>query len=504
MKAKITVDRAYGIDHVSEHLYDAFVEHLGRDVYGGLFDPDSPQADEHGFRKDLLRMVKELKIPQVRYPGGNFSSGYRWEDGIGPAAQRPRRLDLAFQSIETNRFGTDEFMAWCAAAGVEPMMAVNTGTRGIEDAQNLFEYCNFPGGTAWSDRRVANGRALPYGVKTWCLGNEMDGVDWQTGHRTAEDYGKLIAEIAKVYRWIDPTVEIIACGSASPEMPTLGQWEKTVLDYAFDRIDLMDMHIYDRNDANDTQNYMGSALRMDRFIEDAIASVDYARVLHRGKKRINLAFNEWNTWFILEDTDHRDRKWTVAPSLLEDHFTMEDAIVVGDMMLSMLKRADRVKTACLSQLVNVNAPIMTEAGGNRSYKQPTYYPFLHASLYGRGTAIQTPVVCDRISTSRYSDVPMLSSVSVWNEEQGELTVFAINRSVANSMELTADLRSFEGYRFEEHILLTDRDPKAHNSFDEPKRVAPVRRTDDAVMDAGMLTIRLSPMSWNVIRLRMQK
>lgn len=500
MKARITVDKAFKIDRVSDHLYDAFVEHLGRDVYGGLYDPESPQADEMGYRKDTMAFVREARIPQVRYPGGNFSSGYRWEDGVGPVEKRPRRLDLAFQSIETNRFGTDEFMEWTKRAGTEAMMAVNMGTRGIEDAQNLFEYCNFEGGTYWSDKRIEYGHKAPYNIKTWCLGNEIDG-EWQTGHRTAADYGHLVAETSKVLRWIQKDIEIIACGSASPEQKTLGLWETTVLDSAYDHVDLLDMHIYDRNYIDDTQNYVGSALRMDRYISDALAAIDYVKALKRSKKTINLAFNEWNTWFILEDTDHRDKLWTVAPSLLEDNFTMEDAIVVGDMLLSMLKRADRVKTACISQLVNVNAPFMTEVGGARSYKQPICYPYLHASLYGRGTALLTPVECPRYDSKQYTDVPYLSAVSVWNEEEEALTVFAINRSVNESMTLEADLRSFEGYTLCDHIILTDDDPKAINTFEHPDRVAPYSSLAGDERADGRLTATLPKMSWNVLRLK---
>lgn len=504
LKAKITVDRHFQIDQVNNHLYNAFVEHLGRDVYGGLYDPESPVADDKGYRKDLMKIVQELKIPQVRYPGGNFSSGYHWEDGIGPVEKRPRRLDLAFQSIETNRFGTDEFMEWTRRAGTEAMMAVNLGTRGIEDAQNLFEYCNFPGGTYWSDLRIANGIKAPYNIHTWCLGNEIDGAAWQTGHRTADDYGHVLAETAKVLRWIQKDIEIIGCGSASPEQPTLGTWESTVLSHAYDYVDMLDMHIYDRNYIDDTQNYMGSALRMDRYIADALAAVDYAKALKRGRKTINLSFNEWNTWFILEDTDHREKLWTEAPSLLEDSFTMEDAIVVGDMMLSMLKRADRVKTACISQLVNVNAPFMTEVGGSGSYKQTIFYPYMHASLYGRGTALQTPVQCDRYDSKQYTDVPYLSSVSVWNEENEELTVFAINRSVTESMELEANLCSFSDYELVEHLILTDEDPKAKNDFQNPNRVVPCSNVKNDHMDNGMLSALLPKMSWNVLRLSKRK
>ncbi len=501
MKAKLTVDKAYRIDRVSDHLYDAFVEHLGRDVYGGVYDPESPVADDMGFRKDLLQMVRDLKIPQVRYPGGNFCSGYQWEDGIGPRENRPRRLDLAFQSMETNEIGVNEFQEWARRAGTETMMTVNMGSRGVQDARNLFEYCNFPAGSYWSDLRISHGYKEPYGIKTWCLGNEMDG-EWQICHWSADLYGQKATETAKLFKWMDPETEIIMCGTSSPGQSTLGSWERGVLEHAYEHVDLMDMHIYFKNYINDTQNYLGSALTFDEYIKNGIAALDYMKVIKKSKRTINLAFNEWNVWFILEDTDRRKAKedfWKPAPSLLEDYFTFEDALVVGDMLISMLKRADRVKTACISQLVNVNAPFMTEVGGPGSWKQTIFYPYMHACLYGRGTAVQTPVECELYDSKEFCDVPYLSAVSVWDEEAGTVTVFAINRSVKEQMELTCDLRSYGDPCLLEHLVLHDEDPKAHNSLAEPERVKPVNSTLPGKMDKGCYTTSLLPMSWNVLR-----
>jgi alpha-N-arabinofuranosidase len=501
LKAKLSVDKAYEIAPVSDRLYNAFVEHLGRNVYGGVYDPESPVADEMGFRKDLIEVVKALKIPQVRYPGGNFCSGYNWEDGIGPIENRPKRLDLAFQSMETNRIGIDEFQEWAKRAGTEIMMTVNMGTRGIEEARNLFEYCNFKGGSYWSDKRIQNGHKEPYRIKTWCLGNEMDG-EWQIGHWSADLYGQKATETAKLFKWMDKDTEIIMCGTSSQNQATLGKWEEGVLEHAYDHVDLMDMHIYFRNYINDTQNYLSSALTFDRYISDGIAALDYMKVLKKSKKTINLAFNEWNVWFNLEDTDSRTKEdlWKPAPSLLEGNFTFEDALVVGDMLISMLKRADRVKTACISQLVNVNAPFMTEVGGSRSYMQTIFYPFMHASLFGRGVAIQTPVQCPRYDSKEFEDVPYLSAISVYDEQQQKLTVFAVNRSVSEDMLAECDLRSFEGYQLKEHILLHHDDPKALNSFKEPEKVKPHKLLNSGEMKDGLLTIKLPAMSWNVIRL----
>ena len=499
LKARSHVDRHYKIDRVSEHIYDAFVEHLGRDVYGGVFDPASPVADDMGFRKDLLQTVRALKIPQVRYPGGNFNSGYNWEDGVGPVENRPRRLDLAFQSIETNRIGVDEFQEWSRRAGTEPMMTCNMGTRGIDAARSLYEYCNFPGGTYWSDLRVKNGAREPYNIKTWCLGNEIDGP-WQIGHRSSSDYGRVACEAGKTLKWMNPSVELIVSGTSSPSQSTLGAWDATVLSECYDIADLLDMHLYFKNYMNDTQDFLASALTFDRYIADGIAACDYVKAVKKSKKTINLAFNEWNVWFLLEDTDHRKALWGEAPSLLEDCFTVEDALVVGDMLISMLKRADRVKTACISQLVNVNAPFMTEVGGSRSFKQTIFFPYMHASLYGRGTSLVMPVEVERYDSKQFCDVPYLSCVAVQNEEEEALTIFAVNRSVDQPLSLECDVRSFEGYRVLEHIVLTDADPKAHNTFGEPERVRPHMDARATKLEGGMLESILPKMSWNVIRM----
>ena len=501
-KASLVLDRRYRTGKVSDDLFGSFVEHLGRNVYGGVFDPESPVADEEGFRKDVIGKVKEARIPKVRYPGGNFSSGYRWEDGIGPIDKRPKRLDLAFQTLETNRIGTDEFLRWCRKAGTECMMTVNLATRGLEEARDLFEYCNHPGGTALSDLRRRYGREEPYNIRTWCLGNEIDG-DWQIGHRSAEDYGKVALETAKTFRWMKPDTEIIVCGSSSPAQPTLGSWEEAVLEQCYEVADLVDYHIYFKNDLEDTQNYLFSALKMDRYIQDGIACLDFMKARKKSRRTLNLAFTEWNVWFILEDTDHREKLWEPAPSLLEDQFTVEDALVVGDLMLSMIKRADRVKTACLSQLVNVNAPLMTNVGGDGLYCQPTWYPFLDASLYGRGISLEVPVDCGRMDTKEFTDAPLLSAAAVWNEEKEELALFAINRSVGEEMLLEADVRSFDGYELVKHSVLADRDPKAVNSFEKPDRVAP-REGSSGTLDKGIYSVLLERMSWNVFVFRKKR
>src|SRR4051812_47630722 len=241
--AQLTLDPAFSIGTVDRRLFGSFVEHMGRCVYTGIFEPGHPAADDDGLRTDVLDLVRELGVTTVRYPGGNFVSGYRWEDGVGPRGDRPRRLDLAWRALETNAFGLNEFMRWARLADVEPMMAVNLGTRGVEAAAELVEYCNLPDGTAAADLRRKHGVAEPHDIRLWCLGNEMDGP-WQIGNLTADEYGRLAARAGHAMRRVDPSIELVACGSSNSTMPTFAAWEATVLEHAYDQVDYISLHTY--------------------------------------------------------------------------------------------------------------------------------------------------------------------------------------------------------------------------------------------------------------------
>ncbi|MDQ2798714.1 MAG: alpha-N-arabinofuranosidase, partial [Armatimonadota bacterium] len=378
--AKVTVHPDFQVGEIDPRIFGSFIEHLGRAVYGGIYEPGHPTADAQGFRQDVLGMVRELRVPIVRYPGGNFVSGYNWEDGVGPAAERPQRLDLAWHVRETNAFGTNEFADWAKLAGADVMMAVNLGTRGADAARNLVEYCNHPGGTAWSDLRVRHGCREPHQIKTWCLGNEMDGP-WQICSKTADEYGRIACEAAKVMKWVDPTIELVVCGSSGSGMPTFPAWEATVLEHTYEHVEYISMHTYYGNRDGDLGNYLARSLDMDNFIRTVVATCDYVKSKKRGKKDINISFDEWNVWYHSDAADAAMERWQIAPSQLEDIYTFEDALVVGLMLITLLRHADRVKIACLAQLVNVIAPIMTASGGP-AWRQSIFYPFLHASLYG--------------------------------------------------------------------------------------------------------------------------
>ncbi len=482
---------------VDPRLFGSFIEHLGRAVYGGLYEPDHPTADHEGFRQDVLDLVREIDVPIVRYPGGNFVSGYDWEDGVGPRDQRPRRLDLAWKTVEPNWIGTDEFVRWCRVAGSEPMLAVNLGTRGVDAARNLVEYCNFPGGTLWSDKRRANGYTEPHTVKVWCLGNEMDGP-WQIGAKTANEYGRLAAETAKVMKWVDPSLELVACGSSNRKMKTYAEWEYTVLEHTYAHVDYLSLHTYYGNLSNDTPNFLAKSIDMDRFISEVVAICDAVGAKLRNPKQIHLSFDEWNVWFHSRAADHAREPWQIAPPLLEDIYTMEDALLVGAMVITLLRHADRVKMACMAQLVNVIAPIMTQTGG-AAWRQTIFYPYLHASRFGRGVALDVVVDSPSYHDAEYDAVPYLESVATWDETANTLTLFAVNRSLDSALPLEGDLRAFPGYRVVEHITMHHADLKATNTADRPNSVHP-QPNGDAQLDQGKLTATLPAASWNVIRL----
>ena len=366
--AHLTIDPHFVVGDINPRLFGSFVEHLGRCVYDGIYEPAHPTADEDGFRNDVIELVRELGVTAIRYPGGNFVSGYRWEDGVGPQEQRPRRLDLAWHSTETNEVGLDEFARWLKKVGSELMYAVNLGTRGVQEALDVLEYANVRSGTALSDLRAANGSPEPHAIRMWCLGNEMDGP-WQLGHGTPQSYAQLASKTARAMRQVDPDLELVVCGSSGAGMPTFGEWERVVLEETYDDVDYISCHAYYEPIDGDFGSFLASAVNMDRFIESVVATADHVKALKRSDKTINISFDEWNVWYQSRYNDV-DRitdveAWPVAPRLLEDAYSVMDAVVFGNLLISLLRHADRVTSASLAQLVNVIAPIMTEPGGRR-------------------------------------------------------------------------------------------------------------------------------------------
>ncbi|GGH99197.1 alpha-N-arabinofuranosidase [Arthrobacter liuii] len=496
--ARITVDPSFTVGPVRRRTFGAFVEHLGRCVYTGIFEPEHHDADEDGFRTDVLELTRELGVSTVRYPGGNFVSGYRWEDGVGPVDRRPVRLDLAWHSTDPNTVGVDEFAKWSAKAGVEPMMAVNLGTRGVQEALDLVEYCNIDGGTALSEQRRANGAANGYGIKMWCLGNEMDGP-WQIGHKNALEYGRLAADTARAMRMIEPGLELVACGSSGPTMPTFGEWERVVLSETYELVDLISAHQY-FEDFGDLQEHLAAGHKMEAFIHDIVSHIDHVKSVKKSTKQVNISFDEWNVWHMSRDESKvpTGRDWPVAPVLLEDTYTVADAVVVGDLLVTLLRNTDRVHSASLAQLVNVIAPIMTEPGG-RAWKQTTFHPFALTSRHASGTVLQLAVESPLVSGGKTADFAALSAVATYDADKGEAVVFVVNRSAGQALTLDAAVAGLGNTKVVEAVTYANKDPYWQASADDSTSVLP-SENGTVKVDGGRLTAELPAVSWSMIRL----
>ena len=497
-KASLILDRDFSIGKIDPRIYGSFIEHLGRAVYGGIYEPGHPTADSSGFRQDVIDMVRKLGVPVVRYPGGNFVSGFNWEDSIGPRDQRPKRLDLAWFTTETNEVGLHEFADWAKKAGSEVMYAVNLGTRGPDAARNVVEYANHKGGSYWSDLRIKNGAKDPLNIKLWCLGNEMDGP-WQMGHKTAFEYGRTANEAAKVMKWVDPSIEVVVCGSSGHEMPTYGSWELQVLDECYDNVDYVSLHRYYGNPTNDTPGFLARAMDLDDFIREVVSICDAVAGKKHSKRKLMLSFDEWNIWYHSNQHDQevwKADKWGRALPLLEDIYNFEDALLAGTILIAFIKNADRVKVACLAQLVNVIAPIMTRNGGG-VWAQTIFWPMMHASRFGRGTALRPIIDSPVYDCSDFEKVPLVDAAAVLNDDGG-LTIFAVNRDMKDDISLACDLRAFGDLKPVEHIVLHHDDVKAVNTEDDPDQVSPVKARKPK-LDGGRASIKLPALSWNVIR-----
>ncbi|MBO0796879.1 MAG: hypothetical protein J2P36_38860, partial [Ktedonobacteraceae bacterium] len=372
--ARIKIDLDRKIGHVDRRIYGGFIEHLGRCIYGGIYEENSPLSDENNFRKDVLEAVRPLRVPLLRWPGGNFVSGYHWVDGIGPKEDRPRRIELAWLSEESNRFGTDEFMRYCSVLGTEPYICVNMGTGTMDEAQAWVEYCNGTSNTYWANLRRKHGHEEPYRVKYWGLGNEMYGR-WQIGALSAEDYVKKACEFAKVMKWIDPSIELVSCGQTG-----WTEWDRIVLEGLAPYINYHSIHIYTGSD-----DYYSNVLaphQAERALRNCRAMIDLVRYNQNISHSIHVAYDEWNVWF-------RER---TAESQLEERYTLADALAVSTYLNIFIRYCQTVKIANLAQLVNVIAPIFTNQEG--LFLQTIYHPLRLYAEHMQDIALDAFVDCE--------------------------------------------------------------------------------------------------------------
>ena len=496
----VYVDFRRQLGAIDRNLFGSFLEHLGRAIYEGVYDPGSKQSDSNGFRKDVIAEIKELGVPIVRYPGGNFVSGYNWLDGVGPKKDRPVVLDKAWDSLNSNQFGTNEFMAWCQAAGTLPLMGLNLGTGSTEEAAALVEYCNVDKGTRWSELRRKHGVADPYGVRHWCLGNEMDGP-WQIGHITATEYGYKAADAARQMRAVDPSLTLIACGSSGPFMPTYLDWDREVLEQCYEYVDALSLHRYvgntEETGGGDTAKYLAVNLTMDRQIEETLAVCDYVRGHKRSPKKLWLSFDEWNVWYRARRGDAVNGHRKEAPHLLEEIYDLQDALVVGGMVNTLMRHADRVKIACLAQLVNVIAPIMTNSNG--LYRQTIYYPYSWGLQYGRGAVLDIRVEGQSTyDVVRIGAVPHLDIVGTFDSSNGATALFILNRDFQSARQFEIEWQGSGPGALENAWVLTGDDLNAVNGFDVPERVKP-RAADKPSTTGGRTRVEVPAKSYTVLQ-----
>src|SRR5579863_2377261 len=496
--ARVYVDSRRTVAPLDRNLFGSFLEHLGRAIYEGVYDPGSKLSDVSGFRKDVLNEIHQMGVPIIRYPGGNFVSGYNWLDGVGPKKERPRTLDKAWDTIESNQFGTNEFLAWCKAVGTLPLMGLNLGTGTAEDAAALVEYCNVEKGTRWSDLRRQHGVADPWKVEHWCLGNEMDGP-WQIGHMSATEYGLKAADAARQMRYVDSSLKLIACGSSGPFMPTYLEWDREVLEQCYQYVDGLSLHRYfgnnERDSGGDTSKYLALNLSMERQIAETVAVCDLVRGHKRSPKQLWLSFDEWNVWYRARGGEATNGHRQEAAHLLEEVYNLEDALLVGGLLNTLIRHADRVKIACLAQLINVIAPLMTNANG--MFRQTIFYPYNWALQYARGSVLD--VLVESPSTYEVTgmgQVSHLDAIATYNPDDGKMALFLLNRDLSKPHQVEVNWEGKAGARLLASWVLTGDDLKAVNSFDAPNKVAP-QAAEKPSGGAGRTILELPPHSYSV-------
>ena len=481
---RLVLHSRFTVGEVSPLIFGGFLEHLGRSIYEGVYDPQSGHADADGVRTDVIEALRELALTVVRYPGGNFASGYHWRDGVGPRQSRPAVRELAWQSLEPNTFGTDEFIALCRKLDWQPMIAVNLGTGTPEEARDWVEYCNAPAGTRDADLRSANGSPAPHAVPFWCLGNEMDGP-WQLGHVPAEQYAIRAQQAAKMMKDCDRSIETVACGSSAPGMPTFLEWDRSVLEHLGALADYVSLHRYVGNPNDSPEDYLALSNSIDRQIEAVDACTRYVQEKLRLPRRTYLCFDEWNVWYRARGGVHSDGRGRFAPHLIEERYNLEDALVVAMFLMSFIRHADCVKIANLAQLVNVIGPLLTR--GDDLLKQSIFYAYRMVSARKGGVSLRGAVDGPGYTSERYAAVNYLDQAAVIDGDR--LHVFAVNRHVEDAMQLTVECADREIIGVADSEIL-HADLKAENTFENPDVVT--AREFDGWVANGQAVAELPP------------
>ncbi len=509
---RVVIDSGRQISPIDRRLFGSFLEQLGRAIYEGIYEPGSKFADANGFRTDVLNEIKDMGVPIIRYPGGNFVSGYHWLDGVGPKDKRPAVLDRAWNTLDTNQFGTNEFITWARQVGTEPLFGLNFGTGTAEDAAALLEYCNVEKGTKWSELRRSHGYEQPHNVKYWCVGNEMDGP-WQIGHIPAREYGLKATDAARQMRSVDPSIKLIACGSSGPFMPTYIEWDRTVLEECYDVVDGISLHRYwgNTDETNkDSQTYLAMNLAMDRQIEEIVAVCDTVRAHKRSGKQLFLSFDEWNVWYRARGGEYANGHAKAAPHLLEEQYNLEDALLVGGLINSLIRHSDRVKVACLAQLVNVIAPIMTNENG--IMRQSIYYPYVWALKHARGSALSVapqgpgyrvdklgaPIENGGRPIPGFGEVSYVDISATLDADNKKATILMLNRDLQKPQDVEITWHDLTPSAVTSFETITGPDLKALNTFAQPNKIAPQKLENPKA--GSRMSVRLPAQSYSVLTL----
>lgn len=524
-KAKITIHPSFKIGEISPRLFSSFLEPIGTMVNGTMFNPKHPTADEQGFRTDFINGLKGTGMPAVRMPGGNFVSSWQWKDSIGPKSERKVHLDPAWYQYITNEVGHDEYLQWAEKVGTEPLYTINLGTGTMQDAMDIVEYTNHEGGTYWSDLRRKNGHDKPYGVKTWYLGNEMDGP-WQLGSwdKDPKGYGVRCNEVSKAMKWIDASIETAVCASSASFMDHYPSWEETVLQECYETVDYISMHHYHSAAPGDVKALLGGSLYYEDFINTEIAMCDLVGAKCRSPKKIMLSFDEYGAFprefsplhpgygyhnmaaahykfdptrkYILHDPDNMAEHQFPGGDVLK-------SLSMSSIQLAFLRHADRVKIGCMTG----GLAAICDSNHDHVWKPASFYAMSDMFEFARGTSMQTAVDCETFDmpgyaiddTSQYTGkegVNFVDAASAWDSENGRLTVFVINRNEESEYPLSIDIKGFEGAKFEKSTEMYSEDVEKRNSFDNPEEVVP-REKKDCVFENGELSAHIKPLSWNV-------
>jgi len=487
-KTRITLHRDYEIAPVDPRIFGGFLEHMGRAIYQGVYQPDSIHADADGFRTDVLDAMRRMRMTAMRYPGGNFASGYHWLDGVGPQGLRPTVRDLAWQSLEPNQVGTDEFMKLARKMDWTPMLTANLGTGTPEEARNWVEYCNSPTGTRYADMRAANGSPQPHAIKLWCLGNEMDGP-WQLGHVPADQYAIRAQQAAKLMKDTDPELELVACGTCAVDLPTYMEWDRKVLEYMGEFADYISLHRYVGNQNGDVADYLAVTNSIDRQIEEMDAACRYVQARLRSKKRYSLCFDEWNVWYRTTTPEHMNGRGQFAAHLSEEQYDLADALVVAGFLNSFLRHTEVVKIANLAQIVNVIAPIQTR--GDELLLHTIYDPFVMYASRREGVSLQPVVTGPGYESRSYGRVNLIDTSAILGE--GVLHVFLVNRALGETAPVTVDFFGGELKAVQSAEILTGPGAGSTNTYEQPGLVR-TRPLQGITLQDSQADLELAPLS----------